>query len=166
VLPVPVTPVMGSEATRNWIKFNISRKTWNTVSGAKILDALKAQGMGIREQDFYGIRREVMHLGYYEKQIQARSKTELIPRAWMHQVPRKVLTCNALYKTKMLVTNLETGEVEEWTRAIADDRHLTPQEILDIETQLVVSKLYEYNFELMEMQVSEVWIAEGAILGR
>jgi len=166
VLPVPVTPVMGSEATRNWIKTNIARSAWETISGAKILTALKEQGMGIREQDFYYIRREVMHLGYYEKQIQALDKTQLIPRPWMHEMPPKVLTCKALYKTKITVANLETGEVEEWTRAIADDRHLTPQEVLDIEAQLVVSKLYEYNFEMMHMEVSEVWVSEGAILGR
>lgn len=164
--PEPIAPVMGAEATRNWIRFNVNRTSWETLSGASILRALKEQGMGIREQDFYAIRREVLHLGYYEQQIQARDKNQLIPRAWMHEVPKKLLTCNALYKTKMTVANLETGEVEEWTRAIADDRHMTPQEVLDTETQLVVSKLYEYNYELMDMHVSEVWVTEGAILGR
>jgi len=157
---------MGSEATRNWIRTNIPRSSWQTLSGASILDALKEQGMGIREQDFYAIRREVMHLGYYEQQIQARDKNQLIPRAWMHEVPTKMLTCKALYKTTMTVTNVETGEVETWSRAISDDRHLTPQEVLDIEAQLVVSKLYKYNYEMVDMQVSEVWVSEGAILQR
>lgn len=159
-------PVMGSEQTRNWIRTNIPRSSWETLSGASILNILKEQGLGIREQDFYSIRREVLHLGYYENQLRARDKNQLIPRAWMHVVPKKVLTCNALYKYKIQVANLETGEVEEWTRAIADDRHMTPQEVIDQGHNLIVSRLYEYNYELMDIQISEVWVVEGAILGR
>ena len=162
-LPVPV---MGSEQTRNWIRTNIPRSSWETLSGASILEALKQEGMGIREQDFYEIRREVLHLGYYEQQLIARDKDQLIPRAWMHVVPERVLTCNALYKYKVQVINHETGEVETWTRAIADDRHMTPQEVIDQGHNLVVSRLYEYNYGLMDIQVSEVWVAEGAILSR
>lgn len=159
-------PLMGSEQTRNWIRTNIPRQSWQTLSGASILRTLKEQGLGIREQDFYAIRREVMQLGYYEQQIQARDKNQLIPRAWMHVVPKKVLTCNALYKYKIQVHNTETGEVETWTRAIADDRHMTPQEVIDQGQMLVVSRLYEYNYELMDIKVSEAWVAEGAILSR
>ncbi|GAH92358.1 unnamed protein product, partial [marine sediment metagenome] len=90
----------------------------------------------------------------------------LIPRAWMHNVPKKVLTCNALYKYKIEVANLETGEVEVWTRALADDRHMTGQEVIDGAQARVVSRLYEYNYELMHISLSEVWVVEGAILTR
>lgn len=166
MFPSVPSPVMGAEQTRNWIRTNTPRSAWETLSGAKILEAYKAQGMGIREQDFYEIRREVLQLGYYEEAIKARDKNQLIPRAWMHEVPKKVLTCNALYKYKIEVANLETGEVEIWTRALADDRHMTPQEVIDGAHTRVVSRLYEYNYELMHIDVSEVWIVEGSQLTR
>ena len=166
MLPDAPLPVMGSEQTRNWIRQNTPRSAWQELSGAAILRAYKEQGMGIRESEFYKIRRDVMQLGYYEQQLIARDKNQLIPRAWMHNVPKKVLTCNALYKYKIEVHNMETGEVEIWTRALADDRHFTGQEVIDGAHARVISKLYDYNYELMNIELSEVWVVEGAILKR
>ena len=166
MLPIFPDPIMGAQETRNWIEFNIPRKAWKELSGASILRSLKEVGMGIREQDFYGIRRKVLSLGYYEQQLQARAIDQLVPRAWMNEVPKGLLTSNALYKYKVQVANLETGEVETWTRAISSNQHLTPQEVLDFGTNLVISKLYGYNYEMMDMHVSEVWVTEGAILSR
>jgi len=164
-LGIPQVP-MSSEARRGWLRTNIPLETWRSVSGAQILRTLREHGMGVREQDFYRIRRDVLGLERYEEQIARLSPGSLVPKAWMLEQPDISLTSQAQYRFRVKVTNLETGEEEIITRAIADNRHLTRSEAEDIIGSLYVAPSAASNYRVEEITLMEVWTRPGKRLIR
>lgn len=162
----PIWGTLGSEENRNWIANNISRDTWETMSGSAILGELKELGMGIRRQDFFAIRREVMELGYYEEAISKRAGNTLIPRAWMHERKHVDLTLNAQYRFLMDVTDVETGKTDQIIRAISSDRHFTKDEAEDFIRGLYTRPMPDSDYIVTNVRSVEVWVKPGASLTR
>jgi len=155
-----------SEQKRSWISQNISRDAWETESGAAILRELQEWGLGIREGDFYSIRREVLGLGYYEEQIRNLRPESLVPRGWMRSREHVDLTCNAQYRYQVRVIDNDTGEESEIVRAIAVDRHWTKEEAEDFIRNLYVMPEAKSNYTVQDVELFEVWTKPEGILTR
>lgn len=156
-LPEPPGGVLGSDERRNYILNSISREAWETQSGAQILNTLSAAGLGIREGDFYALRREVLGLQRYEEQL-ARLKDEtLVPSAWMAERPALHLSMEAQYRYRLTVVDEETGEETVLSRAMATSKHYTRQEAEDQMRGLMAGILSEYGLQLTDTRIYEVW---------
>jgi len=87
-----------SDQKRAYIANSIPKKTWKTESGASILRTLKGQGLGIKEQHFYDIRREILGLEKYEEQIRGLNPQSRVPRAWLSAATYWDIKSNFLYR--------------------------------------------------------------------
>lgn len=164
----PTTPAgfMSGQARRGWIANNIPRSTWENVPGNQILDALKNAGMGIRRQDFQGIRRDVLGLEKFERQLERVEQNSLVPRAYMQPRGDLSLTSQAQYRFRVSVVDTETGETEILSRAMATNIHYTKAEAEEFMRTLLAGPLVQYNLEIDELKIYEVWTREDARLTR
>ena len=109
---------------RNIITTSIAHSTWETESGASILRTLKDAGLGIREKDFYAIRREILGLKRYEEQVQRLRPDTRVPVSWIDEVPGWELKGNFLYQARVTGRDPVTGETITRYFATSTDQEL------------------------------------------
>jgi len=101
---------LSPEKTRNLIAGNlISPLEWETLSGAFLLDVLRASGIQIRTQDFYDIRRTKLGLTAHEIDVTNLDADKRVPRNWITESDW-ALSGNFLYQTRVFGVDPETGE--------------------------------------------------------
>lgn len=117
--------VLSSEAAHNYVRTSIAMSEWETKSGASILRSLKEGGIGIREQDFYAIRREVLGLKRFEEQVKRLRPDTRVPVAWIDEAPGWHLKSNFLYQARVYGHDPKTGEEIERFFATSSKQELT-----------------------------------------
>jgi len=95
---------------RAYIANSIPKKTWKTESGAAILRTLQDQGLGVKEKDFYAIRREIIGLEKYEEQIRGLKPETRVPRAWLSAATYWDIKSNFLYRFEVTGIDPKTGK--------------------------------------------------------
>jgi hypothetical protein len=109
---------------RNIITTSIAHSTWETESGAAILRTLKAAGLGIREKDFYAIRREILGLKRFEEQVKRLRPDTRVPVSWIDEAPGWELKGNFLYQARVTGRDPITGETTTRFFATSTDQEL------------------------------------------
>ena len=158
-------PVSG-KALRGWLRTNFPRWMWETYSGAEILRALRAAGKGIRTQDFYAIRRQVLATPVHEEDLQSLPDDVLIPRRWFREDHGLSLSTAAHYRFRVWVEDTETGERFAVVRHLATDLHLTPGEAREMMSQYYPRGLPYEGFRVVDVELFDVWAQPGATLER
>jgi len=115
---------LSAQGLRNIVTTSISHATWETESGASILRTLKEAGLGIREQDFYKIRRDILGLKRFEEQVQRLRPDTRVPVAWIDEVPGWELKGNFLYQARVTGIDPTTGETITRFFATSSDQEL------------------------------------------
>ena len=120
---------LSPEKTRNLIAGNlISPLEWETLSGAFLLDVLRASGIQIRTQDFYDIRRTKLGLTAHEIEVTNLGQDNRVPRSWIDATDW-ALSGNFLYQTRVFGVDPETGEQVSKFVSIASMHELTKNEV-------------------------------------
>jgi len=127
---MPAEPLgLSSEKTRNLIAGNlISPLEWETLSGAFLLDVLRASGIAIRTQDFYDIRRTKLGLTAHEIDVTNLDQDKRVPRKWISETDW-ALTGNFLYQTRVFGVDPETGEQVSKFVSISSVYEMTKNEV-------------------------------------
>jgi len=127
---MPAEPLgLSPEKTRNLIAGNlISPLEWETLSGAFLLDVLRASGIAIRTQDFYDIRRTKLGLTAHEIDVTNLDQDKRVPRKWISETDW-ALTGNFLYQTRVFGVDPETGEQVSKFVSISSVYEMTKNEV-------------------------------------
>lgn len=133
-------PLFTAEGRRNYIANSVSLDDWRTRSGAAIFNDLQAGGLGIREQDFYAIRREVLDLYRYQEQIEALKPTTRVPRAWMSDKHRMDMKNDYQYRFRVEGLDPETGDEVEAFYSISTGQELTKQNAEDAIMSMLIGE--------------------------
>lgn len=120
-------PLFTAEGRRAYIANSIGIERFRSESGASIYKDLQASGLGIREQDFYAIRRDVLDLYRYQESIEKLKPTTRVPRAWMGDTHRLNLTEDLLYRFRVEGTDPETGDDVEGFFSVSTSQELTKE---------------------------------------
>jgi len=107
---MPIEASFTAQGLRNVIRTSIAESEWAKKSGAAILRSLQERGLGIREQDFYAIRREILDLKRYEEQVKRLRPDSRVPVSWIDEAPRWELKGNFLYQARVTGRDPITGE--------------------------------------------------------
>jgi len=121
---MPTEASFTAQGLRNIITTSISHTTWETESGASILRTLKASGIGIREKDFYAIRRDILGLRRYEEQVKRLRPDTRVPVSWIDEAPGWDLKGNFLYQARVTGRDPITGETITRFFATSTDQEL------------------------------------------
>ena len=113
-----------AQVLRNIITTSISHSAWETESGASILRLLRESGLGIREQDFYAIRREILDLQRYEEAVRGLRPDTRVPVAWIDPSPGWKLSENFLYQAVVYGYDPITHEYVEHKWACGSEQQL------------------------------------------
>jgi len=139
---------------------------WSSFTGEQILSDLRDMGAGIRTQDFYDLRREVLGLNKWQDAIKALRNDTLIPRAYMVERKEIDFSSQAQYRFDVTYQDEDTGEIVETVRAISSDRQYTKTELYDQFTSLFGEGMNEYGLTLMTFDLKAVWTRPDAYLTR
>lgn len=164
MLPGGIEPVIGSQARRQYARFSIGRETWTTETGSSILTALRDVGMGIRTQDFYAIRRDVLSIFEREDVFADVPLNQLLPVGRFYHDHGAELSLSTLYKFDVLAWNKETEEYEILPRALSTNWHLTKQEALDAAWNMWELKMDEGEtpqYIMCDVAITDAWSMPG-----
>lgn len=157
--PTPTT-FMSPEKRRGWIRNNINMETWNNNSGADILKSLSAAGMGIRKTDFLAIRRQVLGIVKFQRQLENLPSESLVPKAYMQERPTLKMTNNMQYRYSVLGYNPDTEERTVHTRAVSSNNWLTKEAAEDFIRDLYMFPHEDSNYIVESVLISEVWVQD------
>lgn len=149
---------MSAESRRGWIRNNISMKTWQTVPGNQLLNALKKTGMGIRRTDFLGIRRDVLGIVKYQEKMETLPGESLIPKGYMQDRSDIRMTNNLQYRFTVLGYDPETQERTAYVRAVSSNDWLTKDEAQEMIETLWMFPTENSNYIVEDIAIDEVWI--------
>ena len=157
-MPAGYEPLnLSSEATRNLIAGNlISPLEWETLSGAFLLDVLRASGIQIRTQDFYDIRRDKLGLTKHELDVTNLDPDVRVPRNWIDPVDW-ALSGNFLYQTRVFGTDPETGEQIDKYISISSMTELTRNEVEMEVLDKTMGQAEFYGIEVSGAQLFHVY---------
>jgi len=152
---MPADPLgLSPEKTRNLIAGNlISPLEWETLSGAFLLDVLRASGIRIRESTFYDIRRTKLGLTRHEIDVTNLNPDQRVPRAWIDETDWH-LSANFLYQMRVFGTDPETGEVIDKYVSIASMTERTPN---DVELEALDKTMGQAEFYGIEVSGAQLF---------
>ena len=157
-------PFTSPEARRSFVKYSISEDDWSTRSGSSILKQLSEEGVGIRRQDFYEVRREKLAEIERKEVFNTLSPDELVPYSTMNADVNITLTNTAQYRLRMTVEDKETGELKYVYRSIGSDEHHTKGYIEEFATSLFSMGGEGYEYNIVETVLHDVWLTPGGHL--
>ena len=137
-------------------------ETWLPLGGSAnaVLDALSAQGYGIRRQDFLRIANVVRQSLGNEMKIRGQDRDQLIPAA--HYTERDwLLTSKYTYRVDVFGTNPITGEESEISRLIGSDDRLSPSELEGVVRGLSEPTSDSISLEVRGVQAYGVIVRSG-----
>lgn len=126
-----ISGVLKGDALRNWLRTDGAGVFRAFESGVQAVDYLRGLGIGIRTQDFYAIRREVLSVQDSAIRVQDYPGDQLIPRAWHASDHGLNLTTDFQYRIELFGHDPNTGEIRHNYMTIASDRQLTQHQIQD-----------------------------------
>ncbi len=158
-------PFTTSESRRNFLKYSISEDDWTNKSGASILRSMReGAGIAIREGDFYRLRTEKLQEIARKVEIQNVPVDELVPYSLMNSDTNIRLTNKAQYRLRMTVQDPETQELSYLYRSIGDDQHHTRGFIEEFAETMFSMGGKQYNYNIIETVLHDVWLTPGASL--
>lgn len=143
-MPYEWTP----KARRAYIYGSISRETWQTMSGVDILDALRSVDMGIREADFYNIRRRKLTEFRRESEIEQLPRNEPVPMAQTEEMQEWELKKNLYYRIRVEGRDPETGMTKSRYVVVTTDEWRTIEDLEEYAKDIVVADPIHYEIEL------------------
>ena len=146
---------------RDWLRTAGQQIFTGFDTGAESLEYLRSIGGGIRTEDFYGIRREVLSLGKYTESLVSYTDNQLVPMAWHNSTHGLQLSSNFLYRMKVTGTDPNTGDAVEKFFAISSDSQLTPGEAKDILGGMIVGEESFYEVSVDTIDLHEALVAGG-----
>lgn len=138
-------PLFTAEGRRNYIANSVSLDDWRTRSGASIYKDLQTGGLGIREQDFYAIRRDVLDLYRYQEAIEGLKPQTRVPRAWMSDKHRMQLSNDYQYRFRVEGLDPETGDEIESFYSVSSEQELTKQNAEDAIMSMLIGEEEYYE---------------------
>lgn len=156
-----VDPLFTAEGRRAYIANSVGIERFRAESGASIYKDLQASGLGIREQDFYAIRRDVLDLYRYQEQIEGLKPTTRVPRAWMGDTHRLKLSNDLQYRFRVEGTNPETGEDVEGFFSVSTSQELTKELAEDAIMGMIVGEDEAYEITISGATLYQVFHKPG-----
>jgi len=122
-------------------------------SGAATLDFLRDNGMKIRTQDFYEIRRAVLNMQSQSDVLPSVPGNELVPLAEHVTIHGWDLSQNFLYRFRVDGVDPKTELAVTKYFAISSNKQLSPNEAADILGGMIVGEeeFYEVRAEHIEL---------------
>lgn len=157
-------PFKTNDARDKFLANQIKVKDWQETSGRNMLKAIRGAGIKIRDNTFWGIRREVLGLSKWEEQIRRLTPGAIVPKHMMTVNTKVSLSKQAQYRFTGQKVNLSTGETTDILRAVATDQHLTPDQTVEAIQDIHDEPSESSNYKIINMQLYQVWIREDAIL--
>ena len=150
-----------SQKLRNIVTTSISHTSWETLSGASILKTLRDEGLGIREKDFYSIRREILGLKRFEEQVQRLRPDTRVPVSWIDEAPGWELKGNFLYQARVTGRDPITGEQITRFFATSSDQELFKETAQSAIANSLIGEEEFYYIEVMDVELFHVYHRVG-----
>ena len=157
-------PFKTNEKRDKWLANKIKVKDWQAVSGRNMLKAIRGAGIKIRDNTFWGIRREVLGLQKWEEAIKSLNPGNIVPKHMMVVNSKVSLAKQAQYRFTATMTDLATGDESTIFRAISTDQQLTPNQTTAALDDLFEEPSANSNYLVKEIELYQVWIREDAKL--
>ena len=127
-------PISG-EPLRRWLRTDFAATLSSGISGKKILEELRGQGVRIRTSDLYAIRRQVLEERNLEQifreHIEEYDPNGLIPAAWHSTEHGLNLRTQYLYRVRVTGHRMTTGEWVERISSLSSNEQLSVSQIED-----------------------------------
>jgi hypothetical protein len=120
---------LSGQSFYNWLRTDGSGLFTAFETGQAALDFLRELGSGIRTQEFYKIRREVLSLAEARDKLLGYVTNQLIPLNWHDQNHGLQLTTEFQYRIELFGADPETGTLSLKYMTIASNRQLTIDEV-------------------------------------
>ncbi len=134
---MPVNPVFdpklilptSSTKVRAFLRHNLSHDIWKGNTGSAILADLKARGLGIRAQDFFAIRRQVLSQDEFSGQISGVQPNEFVSQAQWKTDHGISLSTNLQYRFDVTGIDQSTGQRVTRTYNLGSDSEKTRAQV-------------------------------------
>jgi len=127
-------PISG-EPLRRWLRTDFAATLSSGISGKKILEELRGQGVRIRTSDLYAIRRQVLEERNLEQifreHIEEYDPNGLIPAKWHSTEHGLNLRTQYLYRVRVTGHYMTTGAWGERISSISSNEQLSVSQIKD-----------------------------------
>jgi len=127
-------PISG-EPLRRWLRTDFAATLSSGISGKKILEELRGQGVRIRTSDLYAIRRQVLEERNLEQifreHIEEYDPNGLIPAAWHSTEHGLNLRTEYLYRVRVTGYDMKTGAWVERISSLSSNEQLSVSQIKD-----------------------------------
>lgn len=158
---MPTESSFTAAGMRNIITTSIAHTTWETESGASILRTLKETGLGIREKDFYAIRREILGLKRYEEQVKGLRPDTRVPVSWIDEAPGWELKGNFLYQARVTGIDPRTGEEVTRFYATSSDQELYKETAESAIANSLIGEEEHYHLVVKSVELFHVYHKVG-----
>jgi hypothetical protein len=158
---MPTQASFTAAGMRSIITTSIAHSTWETESGASILRTLKSAGLGIREKDFYAIRREILGLKRFEEQVKRLRPDSRVPVSWIDEAPGWELKGNFLYQARVSGRDPITGETITRFFATSTDQELFKETAESAVMDSLIGEEEFYNIIPEEVELFHVFHRVG-----
>jgi len=152
-----------AQGLRNVIRTSIKTERWEKESGASILRTLKAANWGIREKDFYAIRREILGLKRYEGQVQRLRPDTRVPVSWIDEAPNWELKGNFLYQARVTGIDPQTGERVTRFFATSSDQELFKETAENAIANSLIGEEEHYHLVVETVELFHVYHRVGHV---
>jgi hypothetical protein len=152
---------MGALQTRNWLRTNVGIDTWKALSGSVLLDTFREQGIAIRTQDFFAIRREVLGLKRFEEQIRGLNPETRVPVAWISDAHGLDLGNKFQYRFEVRGTDPVTGDAITSFFALSSSSELSVNVAQEKMLSMLVGSEEFYNLVVKDATLYEVFAKPG-----
>lgn len=158
---MPIEPTYTSEALRGVVRTTIAHEEWKEKSGASILKSLQERGLGIREKDFYSIRRDILGLTRFEEQVKRLRPDSRIPVAWFDPAKDWKLKGNFLYQARVYGRDPQTGEEIERFFACSSDQELFKEAAESLIANSLIGEEEHYRVVVERVEVFHAYHRAG-----
>jgi hypothetical protein len=121
--------LLRGDALRNWLRTDGAGLFSAFETGSEALNFARENGLAIRSQDFYSIRREVLNVIESAQPLLDYPDNQLIPLNWHVADHGLNLTTEFQYRTHMYGADPETGVLKDQWVTVASNRQLTIDEV-------------------------------------
>lgn len=112
-----------------YLSTQITREDWTTKSGSQILRELQAAHSGIRRQEFFRIRTEMLDIFRQAEILSGLEPNAIITPEFMKEAKYWEIGADYHYRAKIKGIDQDTGQEVEVYRSLSSDTMLTPEEV-------------------------------------
>ncbi len=145
-----------SKGIRAFLRFNLRHEVFQNNTGSAILSELKGRGLGIRSQDFFRIRNEVLNEDKFKAAISVLPDNEFVPQAQWNTDHGIEISKNLQYKFKVAGRDKTTGRFTTRFYNLASDTEKTQAEIENELFQILANDPEAYQLDVTKVELDYI----------